>query len=946
MGSLFFLASGDFSFPFQFWDFLVQHIYVWSFNAGALNFDGILRLFVRLPMFAIFYATDNVTSSYAYLFLISAVLFFGFIYFVREFLKIQKRSIQVLVALLLTLNPIFLGNTAKIGLVLAAGMLPLLLAFVEKYVETKKPTYLIFIVFAWNISLLHPYCFVVNFGCSAVYFLAKICSWQTAKSVLLSGLKALGAFFLLSVYFILPLLSIGTLDKGAILGNIGGGTVNYADLVSYSNTGNVLNAFLFSKDVFQDFEFYTVNGKTIYVIGMLILYAVIFTILFLHKVTSKEKESNGKILILLSFFLLTILFATGTFLGIDHVITAIIRAPGGWAFRSPLKWQLYTPVAFFGLLALSLSRIRTKRNLIFASIVTLIAFFCINTHIFTNIFTQFITPRSIQSFQDVESEIQGKNTNILLVQDANYFAWAKENNDALLELNQVFNTETIQSKYVNRNSLSSISINGFQYIMSFDAKDRFDGFELWKTPMNGKVRLFRNTTPSPFFFSFAAACNATRANTTNPMGATQNEIACQHIQISPKTSTRIPGSTDITTPFFDPSAINITGIPSVIEANFDVQSDSEQTRIVIPKTVLDTSHIPLIEGSNLTTTTVPYLQFPIETLLGHNPLQLRSEVNRFENKIKNGSFEKGLWQNNVEDCNKSDTNGSIKMLLDEDQGNKSLQLEALHHAACTSQQITVKPNTTYLLRFDYQSPNRSTAKYLIRFNGKQATSTSAVFPVTDTTWHTTSQFVQIPENTTSIRLYLYARETDQKTNMINRYDNVSLIEIPTGIKDITVITEPTQKLVEPSSTTFEIINPTKKIVHIKGATTPFFLGMSESYHDKWQAQFDDANVHGWLNSWSPLAKPHRINDDAHVKLDGFLNAWYIDTSEYCEKQQLCHKNPDGSYDIDMVIEFFPQRWFYLGLGISGTTFAGCIGYLVYDGIRSWRKRKKEQTQIA
>ena len=32
----------------------------------------------------------------------------------------------------------------------------------------------------------------------------------------------------------------------------------------------------------------------------------------------------------------------------------------------------------------------------------------------------------------------------------------------------------------------------------------------------------------------------------------------------------------------------------------------------------------------------------------------------------------------------------------------------------------------------------------------------------------------------------------------------------------------------------------------------------------------------------------------------------------------CAKNPDGTYDMEMVIEFFPQRWFYLGLLISAT----------------------------
>lgn len=49
------------------------------------------------------------------------------------------------------------------------------------------------------------------------------------------------------------------------------------------------------------------------------------------------------------------------------------------------------------------------------------------------------------------------------------------------------------------------------------------------------------------------------------------------------------------------------------------------------------------------------------------------------------------------------------------------------------------------------------------------------------------------------------------------------------------------------------------------------------------------------------------------------------------------------YDIEFVIEFWPQRWFYVGLLISGTTLAGCLGYLGYEGIRCLRRRMYART---
>ncbi|QQR52502.1 hypothetical protein IPG36_08260 [bacterium] len=41
----------------------------------------------------------------------------------------------------------------------------------------------------------------------------------------------------------------------------------------------------------------------------------------------------------------------------------------------------------------------------------------------------------------------------------------------------------------------------------------------------------------------------------------------------------------------------------------------------------------------------------------------------------------------------------------------------------------------------------------------------------------------------------------------------------------------------------------------------------------------------------------------------------------------------------MVAEFTPQRWFYVGLIISATTLAGCLGYLGFVGWRKLRRRR-------
>jgi hypothetical protein len=329
---------------------------------------------------------------------------------------------------------------------------------------------------------------------------------------------------------------------------------------------------------------------------------------------------------------------------------------------------------------------------------------------------------------------------------------------------------------------------------------------------------------------------------------------------------------------------------------------------------------------------------------GENIFEYKDPNFTFENVIENPSFENGTWKEKVGDCNNKDDNPILAMNLngtEKTDGNQSLQLEATRHIACTSQKIPVKSQSTYLFSFDYQTPNAKTASYNIGFNDEDKTTISESIDIKDGNWNTFSKTIKVPEGADSMTLHIYARSIDEKTNIINRYDNFKLIEIPDLSDVYYLVSESEVKLEEPKEITFDLINPTKKLVHIKGATTPFYLAMSESYHPQWQAQMNNQKIQGAFDSWLPLAKPDRIGDEYHYKLNGFLNGWYVDTEKVCQNNGACTKNPDGTYDIEMVIEFFPQRWFYLGLLISGTTLISCLGYLTYDFIR----RRKNSVNI-
>ncbi len=86
----------------------------------------------------------------------------------------------------------------------------------------------------------------------------------------------------------------------------------------------------------------------------------------------------------------------------------------------------------------------------------------------------------------------------------------------------------------------------------------------------------------------------------------------------------------------------------------------------------------------------------------------------------------------------------------------------------------------------------------------------------------------------------------------------------------------------------------------------------------------------------------QIPDENHQQVNVFANSWWIETEKICNISEIatspaaprndkavCIKNPDGSYDFEMVVEYWPQRVFYIGVIISLTVLLSSIFYLTF-----------------
>ena len=103
---------------------------------------------------------------------------------------------------------------------------------------------------------------------------------------------------------------------------------------------------------------------------------------------------------------------------------------------------------------------------------------------------------------------------------------------------------------------------------------------------------------------------------------------------------------------------------------------------------------------------------------------------------------------------------------------------------------------------------------------------------------------------------------------------------------------------------------------------------------------DGSLAETWFaNEWSDRYNargPLQLPDSEHVAVNGYANSWLIDTAEICQNPVYCQRLPEGGYDLEIVLEFWPQRLFYSGAIISGGAGLIAISFLAWAG---WRPRR-------
>ena len=108
------------------------------------------------------------------------------------------------------------------------------------------------------------------------------------------------------------------------------------------------------------------------------------------------------------------------------------------------------------------------------------------------------------------------------------------------------------------------------------------------------------------------------------------------------------------------------------------------------------------------------------------------------------------------------------------------------------------------------------------------------------------------------------------------------------------------------------INPTKYIVNVKNAKVPYNLVFSETFSPNWKTYIQKCETSCSLFQEWNLAP---ISEDQHVVVNGFANGWNITP-----------KDSNGKTNYIIIIEYWPQRLFYIGAIISILTLGAFLFY--------------------
>lgn len=289
-----------------------------------------------------------------------------------------------------------------------------------------------------------------------------------------------------------------------------------------------------------------------------------------------------------------------------------------------------------------------------------------------------------------------------------------------------------------------------------------------------------------------------------------------------------------------------------------------------------------------------------------------------QNWFKNGSFDNGLWADK-ESCGKEKSN--LELVQEND--SNAIKLTAVGNIACTRTTIPVQNNTKVLFGWDYKTNTNYISSYL-GFSGSDKIIRQPNIFTKKPGWQNYSMIFMTPNDTAIVDFIINTQGIeDSDREIINYFDNFKMITIPDFDDQFYLVETPKNTFEIPTQSQNKNISFNQKKFSFQNVKNDFWLTIPETFNSNWK-------VINPKNNWQDLFPFQDEFLDLQV-IPSNLNqtSWHIDIDYLCNKQQKCQKNSDGSFNLDLRVEFWTQRWLNVGLIISILSFVIALLVLVF-----------------
>jgi hypothetical protein len=916
-----YLSNGDFTFPLTWPVYALKLFYMWSYQSGAANPDGIIRMPARLLNFLVFVLFGNLAFEYFYIFSSLAIVFVCFYVFARSFLHIKSQRILLVTSLFYTINPVFLGNLSKLGLVLAVGLLPLCILLIKKFYDGQQVRYLFFWSLLLNVSLIHPYTFAINAAVSGGYFIYKaLKNFDVIKHNMLSIIGLCAVVGLLNLYFVLPIASVGTISKDVISSDASVPT-DYTTIIDIANTGDVFTGLTLTKNVFVDYDFYNYGYEKVYLVGIFVLYFALFGTYLINQRLLKP-QYKAIFALAVGSFLVLVMMATVEFMHIDVLIKMLVSLPGGWMFRSPLKWQLYIPLSMCILMVISLATLRDKRHIKIAYSALAVSFVLINSYIGFQVYQRLLTPKHVSTFQSMQN-LDMDYKNVLYITGTQCQDYTLANRKVMAELAQVFLSKNVQVKQYPVQEVDKLNLTSFAYILTCQqlsdstiAENR--NYKLVDSYDGKAFQLYANTENMDYAYIPYMVNLDKQSNIPDKYSVVKNVLPNRPVDFALDTISK-GASASLQNIYEGLNFSQISGgaITSTVKTNGQVSS----------KLLIKNNTPSLYYSLNNGTLNISPQSSPAATAVQNGAIDLPHTASKplqvtyrdadydYKNLVPNPSFEQGSWQKTVSKCYADKDMSDVAMDLnktDKTEGSQSLELSAQEQIACvSSQSVQVVPGQRYLLQFDYKSSGGRFAGYRVTYNNNDSEVVPERFANTKGDWSTYTKDFVVPDDAKTMRVTVYAYpDSKNKLPGVALYDNFKLAHLPDITQSFYAMsqTAPATNTATIRKVTHD--NPTRKIIQVHTTGQPFNIVTRDTFSSSWEMSVKNGG-----------------NISSHFKDASNTNAWYVQPAAICSASNgNCTHNSDGTYDIALTVSYAPQKWFGVGMVISSLTAVGVVLY--------------------